>query len=60
MNTVHVLNLNVTLLSYRDAEERYETCQREVVQSARKLKELQQEVDELRNEVKEERKVRKG
>ena len=60
MSTVHVLFLTLTLLPYRDAEERYETCQREVVQSARKLKELQQEVDELRSEVKEERKVRKG
>ena len=44
----------------RDAEERYESCQREVVQSDRKLKELQQELDEVRSEVKEERKVRKG
>ena len=45
---------------FRDAEERYETCQKEVVQSSRKLKESQQENDELRNELRDERQYRKG
>jgi hypothetical protein len=44
---------------YREAEERYETSQREMLQSERKYKQSQLDADEARAELYEERKMRR-
>jgi uncharacterized protein Yka (UPF0111/DUF47 family) len=48
------------LFIHRDAEERYEKSQRQLDENKQNIKDLENQIDELKSDVSDERKKRKG
>ena len=57
---IQSINQSIDLFIHRDAEERYEKSQRQLDENKQNIKDLENQIDELKADVSDERKKRKG